>query len=81
MSKIPDYSQIENFNLAAIAAVRENTRKDDIKDGQVLIKYSYKGRLLEVNASVVLWGCMGEEALLESVNVTSVNQVKGHSNE
>lgn len=74
---IKDYSKIENFNLAAIKAVRENTAEKTIKNNHVCITYKYKGRVLEVKARVVVWGYMDGEVLLDNVDVISVEQVKG----
>lgn len=74
-----DYSHIENFNLAAIKAIRENVVERDFEYSvvpNVSVEYRYKGRELRVNANVVLWGFMDGEIILESVDVISINTVK-----
>lgn len=53
---IPDYSQVENFNIAAIEAVRENYKKENIKDNKVYVVYKYKGRVLMATAEISLDG-------------------------
>lgn len=75
-----DYSKIENFNIAAIQAIRENVTEKDIGDtakSVVSKQYKYKGRVLKVLAEVTLWAYMDGEPLLESVHIISVEQVKG----
>lgn len=75
-----DYSHIENFNLAAIQAIRENVTEKDIGDSIKSIvskQYKYKGRVLKAIAEVTLWAYMDGEPLLEKVYITSVEQVKG----
>ena len=81
MSYMKDYSEIENFNLAAIQAIRENVTEKDIGDSIKPIvskKYKHKGRVLKATAEVTLWAYMDGEPLLESVHVISVEQVKGN---
>lgn len=56
MNTIPDYSKVENFNIAAIEAVRENFKIDDIKDNKVSVVYKYKGRVLMATAEISLDG-------------------------
>lgn len=56
MSTIPDYSKVENFNIAAIEAVRENFKIDDVKDNKVSVVYKYKGRVLTATAEISLDG-------------------------
>ena len=57
MSDMKDYSEIENFNLAAIQAIRENVTEKDIGDSIKPIvskKYKHKGRVLKATAEVTL---------------------------
>lgn len=56
MNTIPDYSKVENFNLAAIEAVAENYKIEDIKDNIVSVVYKYKGRVLMATAEISLDG-------------------------
>ena len=56
MNTIPDYSKVENFNLAAIEAVAENYRIENIKDNMVSVVYKYKGRVLMATAEISLDG-------------------------
>lgn len=73
-----DYSSIENFNLAAIKAVRENVTERDFENSVVPVvnvSYRYKGRVLEATAKAVLWGYMDGEPLLERVDIISVKTI------
>lgn len=56
MNIIPDYSKVENFNLAAIEAVAENFKIDGVKDNIVSVVYKYKGRVLMTTAEISLDG-------------------------
>ena len=56
MNNIPDYSKVENFNIAAIEAVRENFKIENIKDNIVSVVYKYKGRVLMATAEISLDG-------------------------
>lgn len=76
MSTIQDYSQIENFNLAAIEAVKFGYNIEDALCGKTEVKYYYKGRLLKVKADFTL---SGDKVI--HVGVISVEQVKEYSNE
>lgn len=74
-----DYSRVENFNMAAIQAIRENVTEKDIGDrikSVVSKKYKYKGRVLKALAEVTLWAYMDGEPLLEKVYIISIEQVK-----
>lgn len=75
-----DYSRVENFNMAAIQAIRENVTERDIGDNIKTVvskKYKYKGRVLKALAEVTLWAHMDGEPILEKVYIISVEQVKG----
>ena len=66
-----DYSETENFNMAAIDAVREGY-KDVVSSGNTVeVVYFYKGRTLKAKAEVSL-DC-GE---IRGVTIISVKQVK-----
>lgn len=56
MNTIPDYSKVENFNIAAIEAVAENYKIENIKDNIVSVVYKYKGRVLMATAEISLDG-------------------------
>lgn len=56
MNSVPDYGKVENFNLAAIEAVRENFKIENIKDNIVSVVYKYKGRVLMATAEISLDG-------------------------
>ena len=66
-----DYSKIENFNIAAIDAVRDGYKYEEVISNIVEVIYTYKGRVLKAKAEVTL-DC-GE---IRSVTITSVEQVK-----
>ena len=66
-----DYSEIENFNMAAIDAVREGYKYEEVNSDIVEVVYIYKGRMLKAKAEVTL-DC-GE---IRSVTIISVEQVK-----
>ena len=73
MNTIPDYSQIENFNLAAIEAVTQakSSHKIGEKTGEVI--YKYKGRTLKVSYDAFL----NEDGSLGSVGISSIEPIKG----
>ncbi len=71
----PDYSKIENFNIAAIDAVRDNFKGESIEDDIVSVVYKYKGRTLKVTAEISLDG-----ERLRYVGVQNVELVKGEQN-
>lgn len=56
MSDMKDYSRVENFNLAAIEAVRDNYKIENVKDNIVSVVYKYKGRVLMATAEISLDG-------------------------
>ena len=66
-----DYSKIENFNIAAIDAVRDGYKYEEVISNIVEVIYTYKGRVLKAKAEVT-FDC-GE---IRSVTITSVEQVK-----
>ena len=66
-----DYSKIENFNIAAIDAVRDGYKYEEVISNIVEVIYTYKGRVLKAKAELTL-DC-GE---IRSVTITSVEQVK-----
>ena len=66
-----DYSKIENFNIAAIDAVRDGYKYEEVISNIVEVIYTYKGRVLKAKAEVTL-DC-GE---IRSVTIISVEQVK-----
>lgn len=66
-----DYSDIENFNLAAIEAVKLNYKIEDVLSGKTEVEYYYKGRLLKVKADFTL---SGDKVIY--VGITNVEQVK-----
>lgn len=66
-----DYSKTENFNIAAIDAVREGYKDVESSGNTVEVVYSYKGRILKAKAEVTL-GC----GKIRSVAIISVEQVK-----
>ena len=66
-----DYSKSENFNMAAIEAVRGGYKDVESIGNTVEVVYSYKGRTLKAKAEVAL-DC-GE---IRSVTIISVEQVK-----
>ena len=66
-----DYSKIENFNIAAIDAVRDGYKYEEVISDIVEVVYTYKGRVLKAKAEVTLdWG------KIRSVAIISVEQVK-----
>lgn len=66
-----DYSKIENFNMAAIDAVREGY-KDAVSSGNTVeVVYLYKGRTLKAKAEISI---DGEQ--IRYVGILSVEQVK-----
>lgn len=66
-----DYSKIENFNIAAIDAVREGYKYEEVISDIVEVIYTYKGRMLKAKAEVTL---DGEQ--IRYVGILSVEQVK-----
>lgn len=66
-----DYSKTENFNIAAIDAVIEGYKYEEVINDVVEVVYSYKGRVLKAKAEVTL-DC-GE---IRSVTIISVEQVE-----
>lgn len=72
MSNIPDYSKVENFNIAAIEAVRDNYKIDDVEDNKVSVVYKYKGRVLMATAEISLDG-----EHVRYVGILDVEIVKG----
>lgn len=72
MNTTPDYSKVENFNLAAIEAVRDNYNPQDVLRGKTEVDYYYKGRLLKVNAEFTLSG-----GKVIHVGIITIELVKG----
>lgn len=72
MKQIPDYSKVENFNLAAIEAVRDNYKIENVKDNIVSVVYKYKGRVLIATAEISLDG-----EHVRYVGILNVEIVKG----
>lgn len=66
-----DYSKIEKFNMAAIDAVIDGYKYEEVINDIVEVVYSYKGRVLKARAEVSL-DC-GE---IKGVTIISVKQVK-----
>ena len=66
-----DYSEIENFNMAAIDAVREGYKDVVISGNTVEVVYFYKGRTLKAKAEISV---DGEQ--IRYVGILSVEQVK-----
>ena len=66
-----DYSKTENFNIAAIDAVIDGHKYEEVISDIVEVVYSYKGRILKAKAEVTL-DC-GE---IRGVTILSVEQVK-----
>lgn len=66
-----DYSKIENFNIAAIDAVRDGYKYEKVINDIVEVVYSYKGRVLKAKAEVTL-----DCGKIRSVTIISVEQVK-----
>ena len=66
-----DYSKRENFNIAAIDAVIEGYKYEEVISDIVGVVYTYKGRILKAKSEVTL-DC-GE---IRSVTIISVEQVK-----
>ena len=66
-----DYSEIENFNMAAIDAVIDGYKYEEVISNIVEVVYTYKDRTLKAKAEVTL-DC-GE---IKSVTIISVEQVK-----
>ena len=72
MKTIPDYSKVENFNLAAIEAVRDNYKIEDVKNNIVSVVYKYKGRVLITTAEISLDG-----EYVRYIGILNVETVKG----
>ena len=66
-----DYSKIEKINMAAIDAVIDGYKYEEVINDIVEVVYSYKGRVLKARAEVSL-DC-GE---VRGVTIISVKQVK-----
>ncbi len=66
-----DYSKIENFNMAAIDAVRECYKDVEVRGNTVDVVYLYKGRTLKAKAEISV---DGEQ--IRYVGILSVEQVK-----
>ena len=66
-----DYSKILNFNIAAIEAVTDGYKYEEVINDIVEVVYTYKGRTLKVRAEVSL-DC-GE---IRGATIISVKQVK-----
>lgn len=66
-----DYSKVENFNMAAIDAVIDGYKDEEVISNIVEVVYTYKGRILKAKAEISL-DC-GE---IRSVTILSVEQVK-----
>lgn len=66
-----DYSEIEKLNMAAIDAVIDGYKYEEVINDIVEVVYSYKGRILKAKAEVSL-DC-GE---IRGVTIISVKQVK-----
>lgn len=73
MNAIPDYSKVENFNLAALEAVTKAKASHKIgeKTGEAI--YYYKGRTLKVSYDAFL----NEDGSLDSVGISSIESIKG----
>ena len=66
-----DYSKTENFNIAAIDAVIDGYKYEEVISDIVEVVYTYKGRILKAKAELSLdWG------EIRSVTIISVEQVK-----
>lgn len=72
MSNIPDYSKVGNFNLAAIEAVRDNYKIEDVKDNIVSVVYRYKGSVLMATAEISI---DGEQ--VRYVGIINIEPIKG----
>lgn len=66
-----DYSKVENFNIAAIDAVIDGYKYEEVINDIVEVVYTYKGRIIKAKAELTL-DC-GE---IRSVTIISVEQVK-----
>lgn len=66
-----DYSKTENFNIAAIDAVIDGYKYEEVISNIIEVVYTYKGRILKAKAEVT-FDC-GE---IRSVTIISVEQVK-----
>ena len=66
-----DYSKIENFNIAAIDAVRDGYKYEEVISDIVEVVYSYKGRVLKAKAEVTL-----DCGKIRNATIISVEQVK-----
>ena len=66
-----DYSKTENFNMAAIDAVIEGYKYEEVISDIVEVVYSYKGRVLKAKAEVTL-----DCGKIRSATIISVEQVK-----
>lgn len=73
MSNIPDYSKIENFNLAALEAVKQAKSSHKVGETTGEVVYAYKGRTLKVSYDAFL----NEDGSLGSVGISSVESIKG----
>lgn len=72
MNSIPDYSKVGNFNLAAIEAVADNYKIEDVKDNIVSVAYKYKGSVLMATAEISL---DGEQ--VRYVGIINIEPIKG----
>lgn len=66
-----DYSKTENFNMAAIDAVIEGYKYEEVISDIVEVVYYYKGRMLKAKAEISV---DGEQ--IRYVGILSVEQVK-----
>ena len=66
-----DYSKTENFNIAAIDAVIDGYKYEEVINNIVEVVYMYKGRILKAKAEVNL-----DCSKIRSVTIISVEQVK-----
>lgn len=66
-----DYSKTENFNIAAIDAVIEGYKYEEVISDIVEVVYYYKGRMLKAKAEVTL-----DCGKIRSVTIISVEKVK-----
>ena len=66
-----DYSKVENFNMAAIDAVIDGYKYEEVISDTVEVVYTYKGRMLKAKAELTL-----DYGKIRSVTIISVEQVK-----
>lgn len=66
-----DYSKSENFNMAAIDAVIDGYKYEEVTSDIVEVVYTYKGGFLKAKAEVAL-----ECGEIKSVTIISVEQAK-----